>query len=656
MAFNTGNPVEPNGSTDPRDLKDNAAIIDKLVNSSDLDWLGRLGKTLKTWAGMTSEFIAAQLQRTNDFQAFLQSISFEVPVNYAAGISITRSTQTVLYNGQTYRPKPEALPFVTTTFPADATKWLLAGDSPLRQDLAAVNDLSLGASQVGGATRQINSLAVLKTYAGRYDGDQISLLGTVAIGLNGGPFYWSASSTATADDNTVVQVTGLSTGRWIRFSLSSAGLRTTGYGSIIAGDNPVTGPAVRDAFTAARNVVGETDCHDFASKTVISGVTDYGGFGTFDATTTLIGSNNQDHMFDFQARNKYSGSGSINYFAGMILRPEHNGTGVINNRFGIDLTGTVITAGGTILEETGIRIRELVGANANVGLRTDQRIVAGKVSYNIYSPATAPSYHNGSVAIGVDTNATAKFTVTHGLGTQTGFMDSTSDTVQIGSVGDSYFGVYTNAGLRLELRNSAEGYTFRPGTTNTQYNGDASKYWKGGYIGTAWQVVSDGTKKTPVRSLVDAEIKTAQELADEIGIWQFLDSVAEKGDDVARLHVSMTVQKAIEVFERNGLDARRYGFICLDTWPDEYVDHPAEVVEHPEVIKVSSITDGNGQPYKTVESEAWTETLKPAWTEKVREAGQLYSFRESGILWFIMAGLNASIKSCCPSDSQHPTS
>lgn len=137
MAFNTGKPVEPNGSTDPRDLKDNAAIIDKLVNSSDLTWLGRLRKTLKTWAGMTADFMAAQLQRTNDFQAFLQNISFETPVNYAAGISITRSTQTVLYNGQTYRPRPEALPFVTTTFPADSAKWLLFGDSSLRQDLAA---------------------------------------------------------------------------------------------------------------------------------------------------------------------------------------------------------------------------------------------------------------------------------------------------------------------------------------------------------------------------------------------------------------------------------------------------------------------------------------------------------------------------------------
>ncbi|NWC38339.1 hypothetical protein [Pseudomonas tolaasii] len=137
MAYNTGNPVEPNGSRDPRDLRDNAQIIDKLVNSSDLTWLGRLGKILKTWAGMTAEHEASQTQRAIEFQQFLQNSAYEVPVAYAAGISITRATQTVLYNGEIYRPVPSALPFVTTTFPADSAKWVSNGDNSLRQALAS---------------------------------------------------------------------------------------------------------------------------------------------------------------------------------------------------------------------------------------------------------------------------------------------------------------------------------------------------------------------------------------------------------------------------------------------------------------------------------------------------------------------------------------
>lgn len=137
MAYNTGNPVEPSGSSDPRDLRDNAQIIDKLVNSSDLTWLGRLGNTLKTWAGMTAEHNAAQVQRNAEFQQFLLSSGYEVPVPYAPGISITRTTQTVVYNGELYRPKQASLPFITTTFPADSAKWIANGDNSFRQELGS---------------------------------------------------------------------------------------------------------------------------------------------------------------------------------------------------------------------------------------------------------------------------------------------------------------------------------------------------------------------------------------------------------------------------------------------------------------------------------------------------------------------------------------
>ena len=152
MAFNTGNPVEPNGSTDPRDLTDNAAIIDKLVNSSDLTWLGRLSKSLKTWAGMTAEHNTAQVERSVEFQQFLLSSGYEVPVPYVPSISITRTTQTVIYNGEIYRPKQAALPFVTTTFAADSEKWVANGDNSLRQSLASVD----GASLVGWKGRPLS--------------------------------------------------------------------------------------------------------------------------------------------------------------------------------------------------------------------------------------------------------------------------------------------------------------------------------------------------------------------------------------------------------------------------------------------------------------------------------------------------------------------
>ncbi|MGY2158574.1 SGNH/GDSL hydrolase family protein [Pseudomonas tolaasii] len=186
MAYNTGNPVEPNGSRDPRDLRDNAQIIDKLANSSDLTWLGRLGKTLKTWAGMTAEHEASQAQRTVEFQQFLQNSGYEVPVAYAAGISITRATQTVLYNGEIYRPVPSALPFVTTTFPADSAKWVSNGDNSLRQDLSSPagaskigfdQGLSYPASTIGAAVASVTRPGAGKNQDGYIGFDMLSNLG-----------------------------------------------------------------------------------------------------------------------------------------------------------------------------------------------------------------------------------------------------------------------------------------------------------------------------------------------------------------------------------------------------------------------------------------------------------------------------------------------
>lgn len=130
MAFNTRNPVEPNGSTDPRDLKDNAAIIDKLVNSSDLTWLGRLGKTLKTWAGMQQ-----------DFNQLLINTGYESNhLTYTVGSALTvdRSTQLIDYNGFTYRVKlPSNFPVVLTgVWATDSTKLVDVGDASVRNDLA----------------------------------------------------------------------------------------------------------------------------------------------------------------------------------------------------------------------------------------------------------------------------------------------------------------------------------------------------------------------------------------------------------------------------------------------------------------------------------------------------------------------------------------
>lgn len=128
MAYSTGNPVEPSGSTDPRDLRDNAQILDQLVNGSSLTWPGRLGKALKTWTGM--QF---------DFSNQLQNIGWEaIYVQYAAGGVVDRANQLVQYpanTGDLYKVKnPSSLPLTLTgTWATDAPKLVSVGDASVRQ-------------------------------------------------------------------------------------------------------------------------------------------------------------------------------------------------------------------------------------------------------------------------------------------------------------------------------------------------------------------------------------------------------------------------------------------------------------------------------------------------------------------------------------------
>lgn len=55
MTYNTGNPVP---SIDPRDLDDNAEILDEYVNSAGLTTLDRLGVPRKTYAGLEADVAA----------------------------------------------------------------------------------------------------------------------------------------------------------------------------------------------------------------------------------------------------------------------------------------------------------------------------------------------------------------------------------------------------------------------------------------------------------------------------------------------------------------------------------------------------------------------------------------------------------------------
>lgn len=134
MTHKTGNPI---GSPSLKDIDDNARSLDLLVSGDSPTYLDRRGVKRKSWAGMEGEFSAEQIARQHQFTAFLDSSGYEAPVPYVPGIELVRVTQTVTYLENEYRAKSQELPFTTTDWATDKTKFILIGDDSLRQELSS---------------------------------------------------------------------------------------------------------------------------------------------------------------------------------------------------------------------------------------------------------------------------------------------------------------------------------------------------------------------------------------------------------------------------------------------------------------------------------------------------------------------------------------
>jgi len=145
------------------------------------------------------------------------------------------------------------------------------------------------------------------------------------------------------------------------------------------------------------------------------------------------------------------------------------------------------------------------------------------------------------------------------------------------------------------------------------------------YAGTGTINTSDAREKTAVRPLAPAELAAAAELGREIGVYQWLAMIVEKGD-AARQHIGMTVQRATEILRSHGLDPFAYGFICYDQW-DELPEIRNEWEALPQVV------DDFGNLVQEAR-EAGFEVV-----QEYRPAGDRYSFRMDELLAFIARGL-----------------
>lgn len=227
---------------------------------------------------------------------------------------------------------------------------------------------------------------------------------------------------------------------------------------LIAGDAELSGSTDRDAIVVGRTVEGATDCHAFADRTVLSNVTDYGGYGTFDATTVVAHNGTHNHVFSFQDRPKYAGGvgGILENQIGLYSRPELTGTGHVASRRGVHIYDIVNTGGGTIGENVGVQIDDLAGAN-RVAIAFQQ-----SAGFGIYAPGGAASYHKGRISTGRTTNETTNgFEASSTTTGPTAFLDATTTEARLGMTGEGTFGFYAGGGKRFEVGNAGSEFAFQ---------------------------------------------------------------------------------------------------------------------------------------------------------------------------------------------------
>ncbi|RCH14408.1 putative endo-N-acetylneuraminidase [Klebsiella pneumoniae] len=188
---------------------------------------------------------------------------------------------------------------------------------------------------------------------------------------------------------------------------------------------------------------------------------------------------------------------------------------------------------------------------------------------------------------------------------------------------------------------SVNGNTY-PNADGTYSLGTPSGRWSQVFASNSVIGTSDETHKTRPRADTPAETDAYYEIGQLPGVWQWLEKYMVEGDN-ARLHSGPTVQAAISVMDKYGLDWREYSAFCYDewdaqdaiieTWDDEWEVIPGTPAELDEAGNV------------LVEAVPETRTLIRAAGSNViqeaREAGSVYAFRKEELLFWISRAIIA---------------
>lgn len=123
--------------------------------------------------------------------------------------------------------------------------------------------------------------------------------------------------------------------------------------------------------------------HAFRDEGIHNASANGGGYGSFDAATTIDGTSNYNHSASFQSRQTFNGSGTLTELRGMSLANVHNGTGVIS--FHQQLKVVPLAGVGPVLND--------------IGVYSEMNTTRGTNNYFLYHVGGAQSYHKGRLEV-----------------------------------------------------------------------------------------------------------------------------------------------------------------------------------------------------------------------------------------------------------------
>lgn len=149
----------------------------------------------------------------------------------------------------------------------------------------------------------------------------------------------------------------------------------------------------------------------------------------------------------------------------------------------------------------------------------------------------------------------------------------------------------------------------------------------------------DATHKTQPRLIYNAEADAFYEILMLPWVWQWLFRYQSEGDG-ARLHSGPTVQAAIEIMEKHGLDWTNYSAFCYNKWDaqEEKVESWDDYYVTVKATRALYDESGNCVQEAVPEHKVLVVAAGSRVVQEAREAGEVYSFRkEELLLWMLRA-------------------